>query len=77
MHIPLHFCTHKIQKIIMVACGYFSASLTSFKYLTEIPCDKLTKCQWTELLFTPTVWGWMTVEATVQFHSSAGQLTTR
>ena len=28
-------------------------------------------------LFTPTVWGWMTVEATVQFHSSAGQLAAR
>ena len=51
MHTPLHFCTHKILKIIMAACGYFSASLTSFKYLTEIPCDKLTKYQQTELLF--------------------------
>ena len=51
MHIPLHFCTHKIQKIIMAARGYFSASLTSFKYLTEIPCHKLTKYQQTELLF--------------------------
>ena len=51
MHIPLHFCTHKIQKIIMAACGYFSASLTSFKCLTEIPCHELTKYQQTELLF--------------------------
>ena len=51
MHIPLHFCMHKIQKTIMVVRGYFCASLNSFKYLTEIPCHKLTKYQQTELLF--------------------------
>ena len=78
MHIPLHFCMHKIQKTIMAVRGYFWASLNSFKYLTEIPCHKLTNTNRLNFyLFTSTVWGWMTVEVTVQFHSSAGQLTAR
>ena len=51
MRIPLHFCMHKIKKTIMATRSYFCASLNSFKYLTEIPCHKVTKYQQTELLF--------------------------